>query len=224
MDGARGASATSTSTATGTGTINYSNHRYKSSCAVNDSLDIADESISQQQQQSSTANKNRPIYVSATKQHVGKTTTSLALISGLKKRFPNTIGFIKPVGQQQIPVYSEADGETIHVDKDVALMKEHFKLNHCDYRDMSPVLIPSGYTKDYIDGKISNRDQLNAIQNAMEHVASRNEVVLCEGTGHCAVGSIVGASNAKVASVIGASMVLVANGGLGEIHAMCDTM
>ena len=32
--------------------------------------------------------------------------------------------------------------------------------------------------------------------------------------GHCAVGSIVGASNAKVASLIGADMVLVANGGL----------
>ena len=32
--------------------------------------------------------------------------------------------------------------------------------------------------------------------------------------GHCAVGSIVGASNAKVASLLGAGMVLVANGGL----------
>lgn len=32
--------------------------------------------------------------------------------------------------------------------------------------------------------------------------------------GHCAVGSIVGASNAKVASLIGADMVLIANGGL----------
>lgn len=44
--------------------------------------------------------KKRPIYVAATEQHVGKTTTCLALISGLKKRFPHSIGYMKPVGQQ----------------------------------------------------------------------------------------------------------------------------
>lgn len=33
------------------------------------------------------------------RQHVGKTTASLGIISGLKKRFKN-VGFIKPVGQQ----------------------------------------------------------------------------------------------------------------------------
>jgi hypothetical protein len=32
-------------------------------------------------------------------------------------------------------------------------MKEFFNLK-CDYQDMSPVIIPSGYTKDYIDGKV----------------------------------------------------------------------
>ena len=165
-----------------------------------------------------TTNTSRPIYVSATKQHVGKTTTCLALMSGLKKRFPNSIGFLKPVGQQHVPVYSDVLDEEIRVDKDVTLMKEHFKLHHCDYRHMSPVLIPHGYTKDYIDGKISNKDQLDLIQNAVKHISSRNEVILCEGTGHCAVGSIVGASNAKVASLIGGSMVLIANAGLGELY------
>jgi dethiobiotin synthetase len=163
-----------------------------------------------------TANTSRPIYVAATKQHVGKTTTCLALMSGLKKRFPNSIGFLKPVGQQHVPVYSDVLDEEIRVDKDVTLMKEHFKLHHCDYRHMSPVLIPDGYTKDYIDGKISNKDQLDLIINAVKSISSRNEVILCEGTGHCAVGSIVGASNAKVANLIGGSMVLIANGGLGS--------
>jgi dethiobiotin synthetase len=50
----------------------------------------------------------------------------------------------------------------------------------------------------------------------MTHVAERSDVVLCEGTGHCAVGSIVALNNAKCASLIGADMVLVANGGLGS--------
>jgi BioD-like phosphotransacetylase family protein len=38
----------------------------------------------------------------------------------------------------------------------------------------------------------------------------------CEGTGHCAVGSIVHASNAQVAKWLNAKMILVANGGLGN--------
>ena len=78
---------------------------------------------------------------------------------------------------------------------------------------MSPVLIPSGYTKQYIDGEISHDGQVKAIQDAMKNVGDSSEVVLCEGTGHTAVGSIVEMSNAKVAAHIGADMVLVANGG-----------
>eukprot|EP00903_Cladosiphon_okamuranus_P012148 g11396.t1 len=39
------------------------------------------------------------LFIAATRQHVGKTTASLGIISGLKKRFKN-VGFIKPVGQQ----------------------------------------------------------------------------------------------------------------------------
>mmetsp|Transcript_3691 Transcript_3691/g.7063 ORF Transcript_3691/g.7063 Transcript_3691/m.7063 type:complete len:458 (+) Transcript_3691:255-1628(+) len=160
--------------------------------------------------------RSRPIYVSATQQHVGKTTTCLSLISGLKKRFPHSIGYIKPVGQQHVPVYSDDLAKEIRVDKDVTLLREHFNLQHIDYKDMSPVLIPKGYTKDYIDGKISHDEQFNSIINAYRNIAEKNEVLLCEGTGHCAVGSIIGASNAKVASLIGADMVLVANGGLGS--------
>jgi len=160
---------------------------------------------------------NRPIYVSATHQHVGKTTTCLALISGLQKRcHPKTVGYLKPVGQEHVEVHSEELGEKIRVDKDVALIREKFNLRHIDYRHMSPVLIPRGYTKDYIDGKISNEGQLAAIRNAVKSISDCSSVVLCEGTGHCGVGSIVGASNARVASITGASMVLIANGGLGS--------
>lgn len=45
------------------------------------------------------------------RQHVGKTTASLGIISGLQKRFDN-VGFIKPVGQQH-----ERTKEGILVDK-----------------------------------------------------------------------------------------------------------
>jgi dethiobiotin synthetase len=157
----------------------------------------------------------RPIFIAATKQHVGKTTTSLAIISGLQKRF-DKVGFLKPVGQQHVDVHSDNLNETLRVDKDVWLVREHFHLDHIDYEDMSPVIIPNGYTKKYVDGKIRHEQQLQDIEKAMRNVTDASDIVVCEGTGHCAVGSIVNVNNAKVASMIGADMVLIANGGLGK--------
>uniref|UniRef100_A0A7S4GIR7 DRTGG domain-containing protein n=1 Tax=Eutreptiella gymnastica TaxID=73025 RepID=A0A7S4GIR7_9EUGL len=157
----------------------------------------------------------RPIFVAATKQHVGKTTTSLALTSGLAKRF-GKVGFMKPVGQQHVLVQTSLTEQTIRVDKDVRLMREHFKLHHIDYQYMSPVLIPRGYTRDYIDGKIGDAQQERAIRNAYKRISEISDVMLCEGTGHVAVGSIVNMNNAKVAAMIGADIVLIANGGLGS--------
>lgn len=167
---------------------------------------------------SKTKGKQRPIFVAATKQHVGKTTTSLAVLSGLQKRFDN-VGFLKPVGQQHVKVDIDTDdGESssIRVDKDVVLIKEHFNLDHIDYKYMSPVIIPKGYTRRYVDGEISTLDLQLAVEEAAEHIKARSDVMLIEGTGHCAVGSIVGLNNAKVAKLLGADMVLIANGGLGK--------
>ena len=147
----------------------------------------------------------RPIYVAATKQHAGKTTVSLALMSGLTKRF-GKVGFIKPVGQQHVPVQT-SDGDEVRVDKDVSLLREYFNLSHVDYKYMSPVIIPRGYTKDYLDGHISFQDQLDSIKKSYSEISKNSDVVLIEGTGHCGVGSIVNLNNAKVASILGADMV-----------------
>jgi dethiobiotin synthetase len=154
-----------------------------------------------------TGRAQRPIFVAATKQHVGKTTTCLALLSGLQKRF-NQVGFLKPVGQQHVEV-TDKNHNSLRVDKDVVLIKEHFHLDHVDYRYMSPVIIPRGYTKQYVDGEITLESQKMDVENAMEQVAADSDITLIEGTGHCAVGSIVGLNNAKVASLLGADMVLM---------------
>jgi len=136
-------------------------------------------------------------------------------MSGLQKRFAK-VGFIKPVGQQHVTVYSPTLGEDIRVDKDICLLKEEFHLDHIDYQHMSPVIIPRGYTKRYIDGKICHDKQLKRIMASFAEVSRASDVVLAEGTGHCAVGSIVNVNNAHVASMLGASMLLIANGGLGS--------
>ena len=171
--------------------------------------------------EATTLSHRRPIYVAATSKNIGKTSTCLALMSGLQKRF-DRVGFIKPVGQQSVPVQQDdthgGDGSStiLQVDKDAALIMHHFGLHHISCRDASPVLIPSGYTKDYLDGKITAREQKDNIWQAFQRIDTASDVVLCEGTGHCAVGSIIQACNAQVASWLNAKMVLVANGGLGN--------
>lgn len=134
-------------------------------------------------------NNYSPIYVAATRQHVGKTTVSLALMSGLQERFPGRVGFLKPVGQQSLTV-TDIDGRRINVDKDAALIKQHFKLDHFSYKHTSPILIPPGYTRDYLDKRITSTQQISLIQEAYRVIQKRSDVVLCEGTGHVAVGSI----------------------------------
>lgn len=133
----------------------------------------------------------KPIFVAATKQHVGKTSTSLALMSGLQKRFDH-VGFMKPVGQVCLPVWEEDLKMEVQADKDVVVMRQHFGLDPLPYRYMSPVLIPKGYTRDYLDGKIHEDKHEELVREAYDYISEASDVVLCEGTGHAAVGSIVG--------------------------------
>ena len=157
------------------------------------------------------------IYVAATRQHVGKTSVSLALMSGLQKRFGNRVGFIKPVGQQSLTLHDPVSGkDNVVVDKDAALIHRHFHLNAVPLDCISPIHIPAGYTKDYLDGKISHVLQTERLLEAHRQIASVSDVIVSEGTGHCAVGSIVDACNAQAASWLGSSMVLVVNAGLGS--------
>lgn len=186
-------------------------------------------------QSSSNITRQRPIYVCATRQHVGKTSVSLALVSHFTKRFGSeNVGYIKAVGQQCLRVWDEpldadADdepGQYVLVDKDVKLIRDHFGLSHLRFQDMSPVLIPQGYTKSYLDGEINHQDQTADIRRAYLNIVkatklgggnqNNNSITICEGTGHVGVGSIVGSGNARVAAELGADVVLVANGGLGS--------
>lgn len=148
-------------------------------------------------------------FIASTGQHVGKTTTSLGLVSGLKKRFAK-VGFMKPIGQEHVEV--EAN---LHVDKDIILFKDHFHLED-SYADMSPVLFPRGFTRDYLDGKIDEKELESKIIRSYETIANDNDVVIVEGTGHVGVGTIVNLDNAKVASLLGLEMILIASGGLGS--------
>lgn len=152
--------------------------------------------------------KKKGIFIGATGQNVGKTTTCLGIVSGLQKQF-SSLGFIKPVGQRHVKI------NDINVDKDVVLFKEHFHLQ-ASWEDMSPVLIPSGFTKNYIDGTVSNNELKEKIISSYQKIEAANPFTIVEGTGHVGVGSIVGLNNAQVAKLLGLPMLIVVSAGLGS--------
>ncbi len=153
--------------------------------------------------------QGKTFFVAATGQNVGKTTTCLGLVAGLKKRF-SSVGFMKPVGQEHVETE-----EGLHVDKDVLLFQSQFHLTD-SLAEMSPVLFPRGFTRDYLDGKVHHGQLTSKITTAFEALSQRHEVTVLEGTGHTGVGSIVDLNNAQVAAMLGAPVILVASGGLGS--------
>ena len=149
------------------------------------------------------------IFIGATGQNVGKTTVCLGLIALLKKKY-NKTGFIKPVGQRHVTTETG-----IAVDKDVILFKKHFDLQD-RYEDMSPIIFPRGFTRDFLDGKFKDIDFEDKIKKAYQSVAEGNEFTIVEGTGHIGVGSITNLNNARVAKILDLEVVIISSGGIGK--------
>ncbi len=152
--------------------------------------------------------KTPRIFIAATRKDSGKTTTSLGFFSYLHKKY-SKVGFTKPVGQKFVKL---PDGQ--NVAHDVWLFREAFKLKD-DPEFMSPIVIPSGFTRNYID----NRDPKifeEKIVTAYEKLSAGNDFVLIEGTGHAGVGAVIDVSNARVAKLLDSSVILVSCGGIGK--------
>lgn len=149
----------------------------------------------------------RPLYVAATGQHVGKTTSTLGLITGILEKGYD-VGYCKPVGQKHILI----NGQT--VDKDVILFAEMLRFN-VDASIHSPVVMGRGFTKSYIDDP-DKYDLQGRIINSANILNDRHQIVVHEGTGHPGVGSVADVSNADVARLLNAGIVMVVEGGIGN--------
>ncbi len=130
----------------------------------------------------------RQVYLAATGQNRGKTTVSLGLVDGFRRRGLHT-GFIKPVGQRTVIDHGQP------ADEDAVLMKSIFDLPE-SYSVMSPVHIPRGFTKAYIAGNVV--EDLGARIQAAHREFADHDLLLIEGTGHAGVGAVIGLSNAVV--------------------------
>ncbi len=147
------------------------------------------------------------LFIAATEQNTGKTTTSLGLYAVLRETF-GRIGFIKPVGQR----FVEIEGKQI--DEDSVLIRDTFG-TEVPIEDMSPIAVEPQFTRRYINH--ANHDALvRRIQNSFDRAAWEKEFAIIEGTGHAGVGSVFDLSNAHVASVLKSKVILVTPAGIGR--------
>ncbi len=151
--------------------------------------------------------KFKSIYVAATSQHVGKTTSTLGLVSAFNKAGIK-VAYSKPVGQNHVDVKGEK------VDKDSVLFADLLNFDVIPAIH-SPVILARGATKDVIDHP-ENYDFTKYILAAREKLENQSDIVIYEGTGHVGVGSVVDLSNAKVAKMLDAEVVMIVEGGIGK--------
>jgi BioD-like phosphotransacetylase family protein len=151
---------------------------------------------------------SKNLFVAATGQSDGKTTTSIGLFDIFREN-KFKVGFIKPVGQRYINVGND------QIDKDSYLIEQIFQ-SKCNIRDMSPIAIPSGYTTQYIENRHDLKEELrDRLDYSFKCISEKNDLVIVEGTGHAGVGSVLDLSNAKVASLTHSKVIIIAPGGIG---------
>lgn len=149
------------------------------------------------------------IFVAATRQNQGKTTTCLGLY-GAMRRLSQSVGFIKPIGQR----FVEVDGQKI--DEDSLLLDSVYDLA-APIGSTSPVAIDSTFTRRYLKNPDGQRQILvDQICRGFDRAAFHKDYIIIEGSGHAGVGSVFDLSNAAVAKLLGAKAIIVSEGGIGQ--------
>jgi len=151
----------------------------------------------------------RKIFIAATGQNCGKTTTSLSLMHLARKKY-DRVGFIKPLGPKLI------NYKGLDVDMDAALIAKVYGLDE-DIRLMSPVVLHPDTTRKVLAGEIPRESLMEKAKEAFAIMDEKYDFLIVEGAGHSGVGAVVGLNNAKIAQMLGAPVMMVAGGGIGNV-------
>ncbi len=151
----------------------------------------------------------KKIFIAATGQNCGKTTTSIGLVHLALRKY-GRVGFIKPLGPKPATFHSRT------VDKDAALIAQVFGLEH-ELRWMSPVVVHPDTTRRVVDGELSPMVLQEQILRAYAELEKRCDFIIIEGSGHPGVGSVMKISNARIARMLNAPVMMVTGGGLGNV-------
>ena len=151
----------------------------------------------------------KKIFIAATGQNCGKTTTCIGLMHLAQKKY-GRVGFIKPLGPKP------ATFHRCTVDKDAALIAQVFELEN-DLRWMSPVVVHPETTRRVVDGEIPPHEFQERIMRAYGELEKRCDFIIIEGSGHPGVGSVMKSSNAAIARMLNAPVLMVTGGVLGNV-------
>jgi len=152
-------------------------------------------------------NKSKSLYVAATSQHIGKTTSTLGLVSAIRSKGID-VGYCKPVGQKFLDI------NNLRVDKDTVLFADLLDFDVVP-EVHSPIILGAGATEKILDEDF-DFDPDKVLLNAKKTLEQNHDFVIYEGTGHPGVGSIAGLSNARVAKLMDAKVIMVVEGGIGS--------
>lgn len=144
------------------------------------------------------------LFISGDRSSVGKSTFSLLLLAALLDTvgFPaSSVAYIKPVTQ------CEAEQP----------ITKFCRQRGVDCQGIGPVVFYSGFTRAFLDENTKPSEEL--LQDAcaaVKEIGIGKRLVLIDGVGYPAVGSICGISNADVAKALQAPVLLVGKSGVGD--------
>jgi len=148
------------------------------------------------------------IFVAATRQNEGKTTTCLGLHYVLSTMFPH-VGYIKPIGQR----FVEVGG--LMIDEDSVLFDSVFETD-VPIEAMSPIAIDPTFTRRFLADPKQRRFLVDRMSRAFDRAAYAKDAIIIEGSGHAGVGAVCDLSNAQVARILGSKAIIVSSGGIGR--------
>mmetsp|Transcript_13297 Transcript_13297/g.15560 ORF Transcript_13297/g.15560 Transcript_13297/m.15560 type:complete len:317 (+) Transcript_13297:121-1071(+) len=145
------------------------------------------------------------LFISGDRSQVGKSSCCLGVLSSFLANGykPSEIAYIKPATQceeeQPVVLFCKRKG--------------------IDSVGIGPVVFYSGFTREFLNGNTPPTHKLlQSIEDAVNDLCSKKgrKVVIIDGVGYPAVGSIVGLSNAAVAAALNAPVLLVCPKGVGN--------
>jgi len=144
------------------------------------------------------------IFIAGAVSHIGKTTVCLGILAALRKAglTPQELAYIKPATQCEAPDL-------------LSRWCEEEGVEHVSGQD-APLVFYSGFTRSFLMGEQGTSAQwLAKISARVDELAVGRRVVIVDGVGFPAVGSIVGVDNADVALASRAPVVIVCKSGVG---------
>lgn len=130
------------------------------------------------------------IFIAGDRSQVGKSSICLGILGTLlRKNYPpSSLAYIKPATQCE----------------ETQLVSEYCKKHGIQARPVGPVVYYRGFTRAFLNGDTqSSQELLEEVSRSVDSIATDKRVVLIDGVGYPAVGSITQTDNAQVALASG---------------------